>query len=367
MKFSYFAFLFAFFSSNNLADTVVLGMSNALSGPTKNLGQQVKYGAELYFKQYNASELGKKHPIKLISYDDGYEPEQTIKNTQTLIEKDNVFALFNYVGTPTSKAILPYLEQNKAIYFSPYTGAEFLRFPHRPEFFNIRASYYNEAETQIKYFVDHLELKNIAIFIQADDFGLAASQGYLKALKSRNISKVQQVRYKRNTVNISTASKKLIQLNPDVIFCVGTYEPIAKLVNQLRENNIMSNVVTLSFAGAESLRVRLKDPQKVFITSVMPDPKNSMLPIVASYRKAMENQKLSHESLEGYINAATFAHIIGNIGDKPITKANFIKAAESKPIYVEGIDLNFSNSNHQGLSNSYLHRITNEGLIPVFF
>ena len=292
------------------AHDIVLGMSTALTGPTKNLGLQVKYGAELYFKQYNQTNFGKSHPIKIISYDDGYEPELTIKNTRKLIEEDRVFALFGYVGTPTSKAILPFIEQNKTIYFSPYTGAEFLRTPHRKEFFNIRASYYNEAETQTKFFIDHLHKKNVALFIQADDFGLAASQGYIRALQRRGITQIQQVRYKRNTVDVEDAVEKLTRLNPDVIFCVGTYEPIAKLVNHLRKNNVNSNIATLSFAGAESLRERLISTENVYITSVMPNPHTSRLPIVKQYRQAMKTHKYSHESLEGYINAATFAKIV---------------------------------------------------------
>ena len=346
---------------------ILLGMSTALSGPTKNLGLQVKFGAELYFKHYNQTEFGKQHQIRIISYDDGYEPELTSKNTRRLIEKDKVFALFSYVGTPTSKAILPYIEQNKTIFFSPYTGAESLRSPHREELFNIRASYYNEAETQIKYFIDHLKLKNVALFIQADDFGIAASQGYIEALQERGITPIEQVRYKRNTVNVEGAVKKLATANPEVIFCVGTYEPIAKLINQLRINKIDSNFATLSFAAAESLRVRLKSTRKVYITSVMPNPHTSQLPIVKQYRSAMKDKKLSHESLEGYINAATFAKIVQEADKQIISNESFIKAAQQLPLNIGGIHLNFSTGNHQGLSNSYLNYVTSEGLIEVFF
>ncbi|MEW6982589.1 ABC transporter substrate-binding protein [Colwelliaceae bacterium 6471] len=366
MQKSAFFVVMLFIISPVYASEIILGMSNALTGPTKNLGLQLKLGSELYFNKHNKSEYGKKNPIRIISYDDGYEPNKTVKNTKELLEKQSIFALFGYVGTPTSKAIIPMLEQQKSIYFAPYTGAEFLRTPHRNEFFNIRASYYNEAETQIKYFVDKLGLKNVALFIQADDFGLAASKGYIKALKERNITKVEQVRYKRNTIEIKDAVNKLIYENPEVIFCIGTYQPISELVHHLRGKNISSKIVTLSFAGAESLRTRLINEEEIYITSVIPDPEGSNLPIVKEYRTAMGNKKLSHESLEGYINAAVFSNIINNIQGN-ITKENFIKAAEATEIDVGGILLRFTKDNHQGLKNSYLNKITKNGLYPVDF
>ena len=86
-------------------DKIKLGMSNALTGPTSQLGQKLKKGSQVYFDKVNnlGGIYGRK--IELISYDDGYEPEHTVRNTRLLIEQEQVFALFGYVGTPTSHAI----------------------------------------------------------------------------------------------------------------------------------------------------------------------------------------------------------------------------------------------------------------------
>ncbi|WDE02168.1 ABC transporter substrate-binding protein [Thalassomonas actiniarum] len=352
-------------ASFTLSSTEIkLGMSTALSGPTKNLGLQVRQGAETYFKQYNQSEKGRKHPITLISYDDGYEPHDTVINTIKLIEDDKVFALFGYVGTPTSKAIMPLLEEHNIIYFSPYTGADFLRSPIKKNIFNIRASYYTEAETQVEYFIDQLNLSKAALFIQADAFGLTASKGYKNALSARGISAIEQLRYKRNTSDIALATERLKQLNPEVIFCVGTYEPIAKLINELRAANINSHIVMLSFVGAQSLIKRLKYFNNVYVTLVMQDPHESQLPIVKDYRKAMAGQALSHESLEGYVDAAVFAAIVSSIKGE-INHKSFIRYAEQLRMDLGGLPIYFSEYDHQGLNKAYLNQITPAGLKPV--
>jgi len=309
------------------SQVITIGMSNALNGPTQELGQELSYGSQLYFDKYNRSEAGKKITIKVVSYDDGYEPDKALFNTVNLIEKDKVFALFNYVGTPTSKAILPLIQKYSKIYFAPYTGAEFLRDENLWHVYNIRASYYEESELQVKYFIDQLKLKNVALFLQADEFGLAGAKGITNSLKNRGIENFKQYRYKRNSDSFTSFTKELKNTPPDVIFCIGTYQPISQLINQIRKANITSKVAMLSFAGAASVQKRLNSFQDIYITTVVPNPSTSNLPIVKEYRRQNTKNPLNHESLEGYINAYTFTKILEAIEGKPTNKSFHDSAA----------------------------------------
>jgi ABC-type branched-subunit amino acid transport system substrate-binding protein len=356
------------FSTKLHAEEIKVGMSVALTGPTKKLGIELKYGADLFFSQYNKTIFGKKHPINLIAYDDGYEPLKTVQNTKKLIEDDSVFSLFSFVGTPTSKAIMPMIENKDMLYFSPLTGAEFLRSPFKKNIFNIRTSYFNEAKHQVDYFIHQQKLTKVALFIQADEFGLSASKSYIKALNKAGISNVPQVRYRRNTSKITPAVDSLIQANPEVIFCIGTYSPIALLIRELRQNNNKSKIVMLSFAGAHFLQEKLVDDHNVYITSVLPSPKYSTLAIVQQYRAAMGTKTLSYESLEGYVNAAVFIEIIKNVftENKKLTKALFIQYAEQLNIDLKGLSIAFSQTNHQALNKTYLNKITKNGLTPIY-
>lgn len=356
---------FCFFSAQ--AAEIKLGMSAALTGPTQHLGIEISQGANLYFSQYNKTRDDESPAIKLIIYDDGYEPHQTVLNTRTLIDKDNVFALFSYVGTPTSKVVMPILENKNILYFSPFTGANFLRTPVNKNIFNIRASYFDEAQTQINYFIPQLNNAKVALFIQADQFGLSAIEDYRKALKNVGITQYQQVRYKRNTSEVSFAVKSLLKSNPDIIFCVGTYEPIANLINELRAAKNTSKIVMLSFAGGEYLHQRLTHFNDVYITSAFPSPESSSANIIKQYRTAMGSMTLSRESLEGYINAATFTEIIKKMqhNDKSFTLENFVNTAENINFNSFGLPLHFSKTNHQALTSTYLYQFTKVGLTQV--
>ena len=140
-------------------------MSNALTGPASQLGQELSSGALVYFNKLNR--LGGIHgkQVELISLDDGYEPENTVINTRLFIKKEKVFALFGYVGTPTSHAILPMLKQSNIPYLMPFTGADFLRTPIVSNVFNLRASYLQEAQAQIDFLVKQKGFDQIALVI----------------------------------------------------------------------------------------------------------------------------------------------------------------------------------------------------------
>jgi hypothetical protein len=55
-----------------------------------------------------------RHKINFISLDDGYSPPKTVEDVHRLVEEDQVAFLFNTLGTPTSSAIVRYVNQKKA-------------------------------------------------------------------------------------------------------------------------------------------------------------------------------------------------------------------------------------------------------------
>ncbi|HET9207234.1 MAG TPA: ABC transporter substrate-binding protein, partial [Burkholderiaceae bacterium] len=99
---------------------IVLGQSAAFSGPAAQLGIQMNRGAKLYFDSVNAAGGVNGAQIELRTMDDMYEPDKCKANTEALINKEDVFALFGYVGTPTSLAALPLVNQHKVPFFGPF-------------------------------------------------------------------------------------------------------------------------------------------------------------------------------------------------------------------------------------------------------
>jgi branched-chain amino acid transport system substrate-binding protein len=111
-------------SAQGVTDTkILLGSSLALKGHASFLGSQTLRGAMCYLNYVNS--LGGVHgrTIDVIAHDDSYDPLMCLTNTQHLIIDDQVFALFCYVGTPTTVRILPLVEEAQIPLLGMFTGA----------------------------------------------------------------------------------------------------------------------------------------------------------------------------------------------------------------------------------------------------
>src|SRR5215212_415585 len=106
-------------------DRILFGQSAVLSGPTAELGTEMRRGILAAFEEVNRAGGVEGRRLELRSYDDRYEPEQAIANTRRLINDDGVFALIGAVGTPTSAASEPIARAAGVPLIAPFTGAEF--------------------------------------------------------------------------------------------------------------------------------------------------------------------------------------------------------------------------------------------------
>ncbi|SRR5579884_53421 len=139
---------------------ILVGMSNGQTGPTSELGNNMKAGATVYFNKVNAAGGIGGRKIKLIVRDDNYQPPLTIANTKKFIEEDKVFALFGYIGSPNSAAIVPTVTRAGVPYLFPLTGAEVIRNPVNKFIFNVRASYADEVELMVERLTQDLHIQN---------------------------------------------------------------------------------------------------------------------------------------------------------------------------------------------------------------
>lgn len=295
----------------NEQQVIKLGMSAPLTGPSAQLGHQLKLGAEVYFNAQNLNGGINGQRVQLVALDDQYEPKLTANNTRHFLFDEHVFALFNYVGTPTSHAVYPFIKDHQIPFFTPFTGAEFLRTPEQPNIVHVRASYNQEAHAQIEYLVKHKKHSRIALFIQADEFGLSVEKGLINALASYNLQPVTRVRFKRNTVDIADAISKLKEHQIDAICMVGTYQPLSLFVNEASRNNIAHTFTSVSFVSSKDLFDAVKEPSEVVVTEVIPDISHCNSTWCQELKQKFEVVGITKPTrihIEGYLNAHFFSN-----------------------------------------------------------
>lgn len=331
---------------------IVLGQSAALSGPASALGTAMRDGALAYFDAVNAAGGVNGRRIVLNTLDDGYDPKRAEANTGALVDKERVFALFGYVGTPTSNAAQPWVDKEDIPFFAPMTGAQTLREPFNKNIFNVRDGYFKETEK----IVEHLEVmgvKNIAVLYQNDAYGQAGLQGVEQALKRRQRTILATASVERNSTDVAAAVAKMKAAHPRAIVMISAYKSSAAFIREMRKNNDdVPFFWNVSFVGSRALADELGPSARgVMISQVMPSPWNETLDIAKEYRKlylGKPGREADYASLEGFIAAKVFVEGLRHVKGEP-TRKNFVHALETMGAYdLGGYSVRFTPANHNG-------------------
>lgn len=331
---------------------ILLGQSAAFSGAAAQLGIQMHAGAKVYFDFINRRGGVYGRQIEIVTADDKYEADLAEKNTHQLIEKEGVFALFGYVGTPTSNAALPIVVKEHIPFFAPFTGAQSLREPFKREVFNIRASYFDETEHLVDQ-LSRLGIKNIAVFYQNDAYGKTGLDGVERAMKKRGLTIVGTATVERNSTDVATAVMKLNPKKPDAIIQITAYASAAAYIKEMRRNGYTGQFYNVSFVGSQALADVLgNDGPGVVISQVVPFPWDLSIPLVSECTKVLKEagiDKPNFSSLEGFIAAKVFVEGLRRAGPHP-TREKLITALESinRSNFDIGFGVHFSPTSHNG-------------------
>ncbi len=354
----------AFAQQGVTSSQILIGQACALSGPAKDLGYELKVGAEACFAHVNSHGGVNGRKIKLISFDDSHYPQKTLAVTKQLLDQEQVFALFGYVGTSTSAAVIPLTKADRVPFFAPYSGVEFFRTPVMQNVYNVRASYLQETELMVHELVDVLGMKNIAVFYQEDTYGKAGLGGVKNSLRQRGLEVSATGTYKRNSVEVRSGFAPIQVANPNAVILIGTAKVSAAFIKMAKIADLKSIFLNLSFVDGMALAKELgRDGDSVIVTQVVPLPWDPSLPLVREYqtnlRRYLPEAEFGFASLEGYLNAKVFVQGLKN-AKKNLTRASLIAALdEMKNFDCGGIGVSFSPEDHQGLDSAYLTIIDN--------
>lgn len=345
---------------------IILGQSAAFTGPAAQLGIQFYQGARVYFDQINAQGGINKRQIEIRNLDDGYEPDRCAENTRKLLA-DDVFALFGYIGTPTSLAALPLATREKTPFIAPFTGAMALRDPFNKYAFHVRASYNDETGLIVKQLTS-LGLKKIAVFYQNDAYGKAGLAGVTLALTGLGLKPVAQATVERNSVDVAQAVKTLVAAAPDAVVQISAYKSCAAFIREARKAGYGGTFYNVSFVGTQALADELgKDGAGVVVSQVMPSPYNAARPIAREFVEAVKaagkDAQANFSSMEGYIAARLFVDGLKRAGAKP-TRETLITGLEGIGTQsLGGFSVTFSPTDHVASSFVELSMLTGDGRV----
>jgi branched-chain amino acid transport system substrate-binding protein len=202
---------------------IKLGGSYPFSGPASAY-RAIADGAKAQFAYVNSKGGVDGRKITFKTLDDGYEPPKAVANARRLVEQDQVFALFNTLGTPNNLAIWDYLNQQKVPQVYVATGASNWGSDVKahPWTTGWQPNYVTEAQIYAEYLEKNKPDAKVAVLYQNDGFGKDLLGGFEKGIEGTDIKIVAKESYEVTDPTITSQMRKLAGSGADTFLNITT-------------------------------------------------------------------------------------------------------------------------------------------------
>jgi ABC-type branched-subunit amino acid transport system substrate-binding protein len=362
------------------ATTITIGSHQPLTGPAAPGYSEIAPASNAYFDYVNAhgGVYGRKIVYKYI--DDGYDPTKTASVVRQLVLQDNVYAVFDGLGTPTHLAAVNFLNAEKVPDVFVASGCECWNNPATPETFGWQIDYVREGKILGQYVKQHFAGKKVAFFYQDDEFGQDGVKGLSDELPASMI--VAKQSYVATNVNIAPQVAALRASGAQVVvsFSIPAFTALLKL-NSLKlgfnptlvVSNVGSDAITLSglleaFAKQGGAKVNGNQLINGIITDgylpATSQASNSWIQLFTKVKAQYDPKApLDGNVLYGEAVAYTFVQAMLKAGRNP-TRADLVSAIEAGlPNGPSVAPYAYSSSDHAGITGAYMGVITNGQLV----
>jgi branched-chain amino acid transport system substrate-binding protein len=205
------------FAEEGVTDTEIhIGQWGPQTGPAAAWGS-VARGTDAYFKMINAQ--GGIHGRKLIHhmFDDAYNPAKTKAGVKELQEGTGMFAWVSGVGTSPGMAVKEYLMERKIPWVGPSAGSLQWITPPQKYLFGVYPLYYMEAKTLVRYAVEKMGFKRVAVAYQNDEYGKNGLRGAKEELEKHGLEVVSEVPVEVKDTDMKPHVMKLRKAGADMV------------------------------------------------------------------------------------------------------------------------------------------------------
>ena len=182
---------------------ILIGNIQDMSGPIKELGFLIPAGTNMYLDYINAQGGVHGRQIKMLIEDHGYNPQKAVVAAKKLIEKDQVFCLYNVIGTSPVEALRPVLEESGVPLIAPATNSSSMSDMSKQAakyIFHTDAGYDLQTRVLIDYILENNPEAKIGFAYQDDDYGSNALLGCAEAEEKHGIT-VQKESFQRGATD----------------------------------------------------------------------------------------------------------------------------------------------------------------------
>ncbi len=363
------------------ATQITIGSHQPLTGPAAPGYSEIAPASAAYFAYVNAhgGVYGRKIVYKYLN--DAYNPTTTASVVRQLVLQDNVYAVFDGLGTGPHLAAISFLNAQKVPDVFVASGCTCWNDPTKyPQTFGWQIDYVREGKILGQYVKQHFAGKKVGFFYQNDEFGLDGVKGLSDEIPASMV--VSKQSYDPTNVNVAPQAAALRASGAQVVvsFSIPAYTALLKL-NSLKlgfsptlvVSNVGSDPITLSglvTAFAKQGGATVNGSQ--LINGIISD---GYLPSLGSAGNSWITLfKMVHDQydpkapfdgnlLYGMAVGYTFVQAMFKAGRNP-TRADLISAIQGGlPQGPAVAPYAYSSTDHSGITGAYLGVIQNGQLV----
>jgi len=362
--------------------TITIGSHQPLTGIAAPGYSEIAPASNAYFQYVNAHGgiYGRKIVYKYLN--DQYNPAMTSTVVHQLILQDNVYAIFNGLGTPTHLAVAPFINGEKVPDVFVASGCECWNNPSSlPETFGWQLDYVREGKILGNYIKEHFKGKKVGVFYQDDEFGQDGLKGLsLEVPKSQIVSKQN---YDPTNIKIGPQIAALKAAGAQVVvsFTVPAFTAIMKLTMlglkydpQLVVSDVGSDPITLagllaSFAKNKTAGFGNSLTEGIITDGYLPSTgqtSNSWIALFSKiHQQYLPKLPLDGNVLYGLSVGYTFVQAMFKAGRNP-TRQDLIDAINGGlPQDASIAPYAYSATDHNGITGAYMAVIKSGALVPT--
>src|SRR6516165_48002 len=366
---------------------ILIGSHQPLTGPAAPGYSEIAPAANAYFQYVNAHGGIYGRKIKYTYLDDGYDPSKTVSDVHQLILQDNVYAIFDGLGTPTHLAAVSFINSSKVPDVFVASGCDCWNNPSKyPQTFGWQLDYIREGKILGAYIKQHFAGKKIGYFYQNDEFGQDGVKGLDYEIPSSQV--VSRQTYVPTNVNVGPAVAALKASGAQVVvsFATPAFNALFKLTSlklgfspTLVASNVGTDPITLggllvAFAKQAGATVNGNQLTNGIITDgYLPTLGNTGNSWIALFKKVHDTYDteapFDGNVLYGMAVGYTFVQAMMKAGKNP-TRADLVKAINAGlPQGPAVAPYAYSSTDHSGVTGAYMGTIMNGALVqqgPVY-
>jgi ABC-type branched-subunit amino acid transport system substrate-binding protein len=332
--------------------TITFGQYADQSGPNAAIGA-ARYGLDAYLQTINAQGGVKGKKLALISYDDGYKPAQTTALVKKLVFEDQVFAIVGGIGSPTTAAVAPILDEQGVPLIGMGSGSPIFYEPTRKYVFPVWPLYTIDGKTMAAFVKKTFPGKKVGVIYQDDAFGKPIFEAVQSVLGN-----VSAVPYSPGQVDFSNALVKFKADGVDVLVLATIAVPAAQILNELPKLNYApARVLTGSACGYAEIFKTIPTLDGTYCAAFLPAPGSDDTGW-KQFAAAMARYEPGHApeiySAWGWLAAQVAVEGLRRVNG-PLTRDNYVAALESiKSFKTLGGTLTYSSARHGGIGSQFL-------------